>query len=338
MGALWRTVVGLELLIIALIAASVLGTRAGELELASVTPVARQSLVFQKSGPLEYFYELRPGYQGETYIPPWLGSALELHYNADGLNDRFDYRVAKPKGTFRIAALGDSWTYGQFVSTKDNYTEVLEDILNHEPGCSERFEVLNLGVPSYDIAYAAERFRVRGAKYDPDLVLWLFIANDFEEINDYIIPRAQAYRDRWTAEGVQELIERDTISAQWNSFTIPPSELETKIWRNAVDDLYREYGTAGVLSYQGEALRSFAKIYDRALVLFVHSQFTFPAPYRSLLQDVAASRPGTFFYQSPLEFTGAMQLPDKHPSPAGHREIARDLFRYLRDQRLVPCA
>lgn len=60
-GTVWRTIVGLELLVIALIAASVLGTPAVGLQLASVTPVARESLVFQKSGPFENFYELQPG-------------------------------------------------------------------------------------------------------------------------------------------------------------------------------------------------------------------------------------------------------------------------------------
>ncbi|MDP3727177.1 MAG: hypothetical protein Q8R35_00900, partial [bacterium] len=199
---------------------------------AAIIPIAKESLAFPVESRLKHFYELRAGAGKEAFRPSWLPYASEYHYNADGLNDRFDYAVPKPADTFRIIALGDSWTYGQFVSTGDAYPERLEDMLNDRRLCrsNRKFEVLNFGVPSYDIEYSAERFRLRGARYDPDLVLWLLIRNDFEEINEFVLPRARMYRDELRAQGSVEIISRDRDQRAWNPFSVPPADAELKIW------------------------------------------------------------------------------------------------------------
>ena len=49
--------------------------------------------------------------------------------NNDSLNERFNYSENKDKNTFRIITLGASYTYGLYVDTKNNWTEILEDIL-----------------------------------------------------------------------------------------------------------------------------------------------------------------------------------------------------------------
>ena len=56
--------------------------------------------------------------------------------------------IKKNKDTFRIITLGDSFTFGMYINTKDNWTELLEDKLNSDMGCKNisMFEVINLGV------------------------------------------------------------------------------------------------------------------------------------------------------------------------------------------------
>src|SRR3990170_4440073 len=49
-------------------------------------------------------------------------------------------------------------------------------------------EVINFGVPMYDIEYTIERFLNRGMKYNPNLVIWFVNGWNFNEINELRIP------------------------------------------------------------------------------------------------------------------------------------------------------
>jgi lysophospholipase L1-like esterase len=81
----------------------------------------------------------------------------------------------KTPGSFRIAAFGDSLTYGEGVAAEEAWPAVLERELQRE--C--RVEVLNLGVPgaqSEDVRRLAERLL---PALDADLVLYGVCLNDF---------------------------------------------------------------------------------------------------------------------------------------------------------------
>ena len=142
-----------------------------------INPITKENLLFSSEGNLKNFYEHKP----KRIMKDEGGKEIVNTINSDALNERFEYTTDKPKDTFRIISLGDSFTYGFGVNTPDNYSEVLEDLLNNELYCKnfKRFEVINLGVQGYDIEYAAERFRRRGQKYNPDLVIWLIKDDDF---------------------------------------------------------------------------------------------------------------------------------------------------------------
>ena len=74
--------------------------------------------------------------------------------------------------------LGDSFTFGVYVNTEDNWTELLEDKLNSIKNIcpnTDHFEVINLGVGGYDIEYAAKRYINRGKVYNPNIILLLLV-------------------------------------------------------------------------------------------------------------------------------------------------------------------
>lgn len=122
-------------------------------------------------------------------------SKVKNRLNADGLNDRFNYSVKKPKDTFRIMVLGGSEAYGQYVDTKDNWTELLEDDLNKNLSCApyKKVEVINLGMYGYDIAYSVERFFLKGKKYHPDMII--FLTPSLYILNEEIQPRMDSTSD-----------------------------------------------------------------------------------------------------------------------------------------------
>jgi len=96
--------------------------------------------------------------------------ATTLRTNSDGLRDR-EYSFDKPKGVTRIVALGDSFTWGWGVGDNEIYTEVLESLLPN-------VEVINLGVAAFATQQEFDYLKMKGMKYDPDVVILGFCLND----------------------------------------------------------------------------------------------------------------------------------------------------------------
>jgi hypothetical protein len=121
------------------------------------------------------------------------------HANAYGYNDT-DWAEKKPAGSYRIAALGDSFAYGS-VGYDDNFLTLLEQRLRER---RTGLEVLNLGIPAAEPGDYLEVLRSDGLRFDPDFVLvCVFVGNDFA---------APASRTRFVVGGM--LAEADPPT--WN--------------------------------------------------------------------------------------------------------------------------
>ena len=129
--------------------------------------------------------------------------------NEDGLNDRFNYQVDKLENTFRIVALGDSFTYGAYVDTAQSWPKQLEELLNqNRANCkSSNIEVLNLGVHGFDIPYIAKRYQDEGRKYDPDLLIWLESGTGFHRINEVEVPQSEACLREYVNPQIDQKVE-----------------------------------------------------------------------------------------------------------------------------------
>jgi lysophospholipase L1-like esterase len=77
----------------------------------------------------------------------------------------------KPAGTFRILNLGDSVAMGWGVREEDTYGRRLEQWLNDQGADDLRYEVINAGVPGWNLENALVYLQVEGLKYEPDLIL-----------------------------------------------------------------------------------------------------------------------------------------------------------------------
>lgn len=111
-------------------------------------------------------YELRPNssYDG-------------VEINSAGFRDR-EYPKHKPPGVFRIAAIGDSVTFGLWVPQRASFPRQLEVLLNDGAALGVRVEVLDFGVTGYNITQSVERLRTLALDYEPDLVLYGYVLND----------------------------------------------------------------------------------------------------------------------------------------------------------------
>jgi lysophospholipase L1-like esterase len=290
-----------------------------------INPIRTESVISSSGGMLKFFYE--PKANTIDKVNEWIPIKATYTINSDSLNERFDYTVAKPKGTYRIISLGDSYTYGLYVNTKDNYSEKLEDLLNNNLTCKNinKFEVINLGVHGYDIEYSVERFRIRGEKYNSDLVLWLLKNDDVIQYNELMLKKEYFYYKKMTESGeFGKLIKRGILY---------PS------WRLAAQETHQEIGEKNLLKLGSKFLREFKQYYNNALVIFT---FPFTRPYyKNIIIQFINSRKNSYFFD---KVTNIYQLrnttaspDDGHPNQKGHQIIARDLFNYLTKNKIIPC-
>ena len=100
-----------------------------------------------------------------------------VQYNRDGFRDR-EYTLAKPRGKFRILAVGDSQTFGHGIERlEDTFPKRLETLLNQ--GMERpKFEVLNFARPGWNTADQLQYIYKKGFLYQPDLILLNFFHND----------------------------------------------------------------------------------------------------------------------------------------------------------------
>ncbi len=120
-----------------------------------------------KYAPHHYLcYTLQPSYRdGNTT------------HNSQGFRGK-EIAVPKPPGQFRIAILGGSTTYGEFIADDaDTFPAQLETILRDEFGY-QQVEVINAGVPGYTSWESIGSLAFRILEHQPDLII------PYEGVND----------------------------------------------------------------------------------------------------------------------------------------------------------
>jgi hypothetical protein len=92
--------------------------------------------------------------------------------NAAGFRD--DHEVGPPGERFRIATYGDSETFGWSVALEETFQRRMEAI-------DPRVEVLNFGVPGYQVINVRKQLERTVPPFQPDLAIYLVHKNDFNE-------------------------------------------------------------------------------------------------------------------------------------------------------------
>ena len=262
-------------------------------------------------------YEMRPGIDLD---------AVGIHIRTNSMGFRSpEISFAKPAGTIRIIALGDSVTFGFGVAADETYPARLQALLSQaKPG---QVEVVNMGVSAYNTGEELALFRGRGAGLYPDLVIIQYYLNDpdlepFDPVHSYYLaPRW------WTRLHLTRLIKKT-----WWRFLI---------WLDGDNDFYiylhRDPESWGMVTVAFSELSAWSKERGVPMVLVI-----FPVllgkdwpeyKYKSLHEQVAeAGRSAGFFVLDLLPvFAGyprerlVSKVDDFHPSGFAHDLCAREL-------------
>ena len=268
-----------------------------------------------QSSPLKYFWEPKSNNYIEENVE-WLDKNPVYTINSDTLNERFEYKIEKKHNIYRILTLGDSFTYGLYVNTKENYTELLEERLNSDLICQDGliFEVINLGVPGYDFDYIVERFITRGLKYNPDLVMWLIPDYEVRRVNEFF------YDDEY----------RNTMK-KLGKVTI---ERQLQIDQDKLEEIEDKYGRVFLLDYHKKKLEVFLNLVGNNAIFYI-----FP----SLSGDVKNLLSILNNDMGIAEITDTINNPDLHfdldyhPNQQGHKQLANDIFQNLVNNNFSGC-
>ncbi|MDF1798873.1 MAG: hypothetical protein P1V81_06835, partial [Planctomycetota bacterium] len=100
---------------------------------------------------------------------------VTIETNEFGLRDDSMLTKEKPADTFRVLALGDSFTMGYVLDRDELFIDLLEDWWQSE---GRKIEIINAGVEGYSTDQQARWLETHGAEYEPDLVLVFPYEND----------------------------------------------------------------------------------------------------------------------------------------------------------------
>ena len=234
--------------------------------------------------------------------------------NECGMRDK-PRRIPRSEDTLRIALMGDSFAFGWGVLQDDSFASVLEARLNAIPGRPRPTEVLNFGIPGYSTFQEVALFKEKALDFDPDIILFYFVDNDF---------------------GFPFFIHDKKAPGTFLSAT----DFARRIW-NGPDQATQEQHAALGKKDPGTSLRSLAKIaQERGIKMVVAIN-----PRKEWLSDrdrILGGRPNPKIQfvdmRTPLLETiearglnpADLQLPtDPHPNAKKHRILGDILASYL---------
>lgn len=287
---------------------------------ANYAVVSKNDIKSYPSGNLRFFYEKLPNDQGTDVAIGFEDIKSDYRTNSDGLRGTKEYLEIKPVDTYRLVALGDSFTFGLGVNDDESYPYKLEQKMQGSH-CSnlKDFEVLNLGTPGYDIVYALEKFKIRGQKYNPDLVVWLLKEDDLIEYEEAV---RTAVDKEERNEALLSKLPRGLVS--------PKKSME--IYYKALDETMKTYGEEELIKIQTGALSDFNKHYQGELLIV---SLSFDDKYNQILKEFAGERNHSHYLHLTLD--NDFRFADGHPNGKGYEFISQAIFDYLMREKIILC-
>ncbi len=256
----------------------------------------------------------------------------------------FPHNPIKPKGVYRIAVIGDSFSFGPYIQFDDTFSKRLERWLNLNSK-QQRVEVINYGVPSYSSSHEIDVAK-RAISENADLILLQITLND---------PEIKLYKPTGLNRNLMtgEIQLQGFIFRHWHSLAyVAQRILNTKAHREYQDyyyNLFKKKDSWGQFKDSIQKIGNIALTSKTPLVAAVFPLFGYEVddayPFYPLHKktlgllesiNVQAIDISSGYKNIPLDRLQVIISKDRHPNEIGHRIAAEALIDWFAKAKIVP--
>jgi hypothetical protein len=255
------------------------------------------------------------------------------------------YTETKPANVYRIAVIGDSFTFAPYMQFDDAFPKRLERYLNLNQN-QKKVEVINYGVPAYSTSHEVPIVE-RAIKEGADFILMQITFND-PEIKPYT--PTQLYREK---NKFGDLVLTHPIFTYWKSLAFVLKRIHnTKTYNNYVQkffDLFEKPNTWSNFKTSWQKIGNITKQNNTPVAAVVFPLFGIPlnAEYpfhpihlkvKNLLDELQI--PSLDLYKDfegiPLDRMQVIVGQDFHPNEICHRMATESIMRWIDQTNLPP--
>ncbi len=256
---------------------------------------------------------------------------ISINISSQGFREDKIYPYQKPKNTFRILMLGDSFTEGDEVPADKTFSKLLEQQLNQLP-LGPIYEVINAGIRGSGPLQAYLWLKTEGIKFQPDLIILNFyLGNDITD--------ALMFNIQTDSQGLaQKLDLKDTYVDSQGYLRRPQTHFSlcelsafcrlylrpkqiTSSWNSQAWQVTRLHLLA---------IKNLAQNHQAQFILTLIPEFSLADnPVRQILVDFSESNKIKFIDFLPQLSQSSYDSFDHHWNLVGHQLADKTLYEYL---------
>jgi len=261
----------------------------------------------------------------------------------------YPHDATKPSNVFRIATIGDSFTFAPYMQFTDSFPKKLEQMLNINGG-EPRAEVINYGVPAYSTSHEIPVVQA-ALREGADLVILQITLND---------PEIKLHNPTGITENMQDKFGQLNMSGRvgwlaghWRTLGFVLTRLHNSQTHQAYidyfNDLFNNPRSWKQFTDSMSTIVSLVRKSGKPVVAVVFPLFGLPMddryPFYPLhtkveefmkslnvpVLDVSSRYKGI-----PLEHLQVIPGVDRHPNEIAHRMAAEEIYLWLEQKQLIP--
>jgi lysophospholipase L1-like esterase len=265
--------------------------------------------------------ELKPGtFEYYGYISPLNKTTVII--NSEGFRDH-EYPVEKRNGTYRIAVIGDSFTFGQGVESEDTYPKQLESLLNNGM-IDGNYEVMNFGVISYNTFQEVKFLKNKALKYNPDLVIVGYLSNDIIDEKIYFRVLKEIMLKRYNTTDGSNIT--NNVSVHREIFDTIYAEIDSKPFNETWAHVENSFSELNNMSKENNF---------SVAVFMLPAEGDYFKEQVEMLNKTCAARGWLFIY--PKDTYSAKKINsmildkyDTHPTPEAYSIMAEEIYSAIK--------
>ena len=282
--------------------------------------------------------------------PKWSDRPV-FYFRAPGAPtmQNYPYNPQKPAGTYRIAVVGDSFTFAPVMQFTDTFSYKLQQMLQVS-GSPRDVEVINYGVPAYSTSHEIDTTKQAIAE-GADLIILQITLND---------PEIKAHKPTGLTENMSDRFgplklngTTKALARHWQTLRFVLTRLHNSRTHQAYTDyftgLFMEEKTWKPFTESMGRLVDLAKESKTPIVAVVFPLFGLPMddkypfyPIHTKVKDLMSSLEvpnldvSNIYQGIPLEHLQVIPGVDRHPNEIAHRMAAEQIYLWLEGGKMIP--